>query len=339
MQDLILKQLVEELRAGINGEIYTLISGDFAGEKAYFGKKTCYSNPEFRTFFEGLRTKNPKHGEQIITDEGNVFCEIVKAAPRLCICGGGHVSLELAHIAARLGFAITVIDEDPRFGSRERFPMAKNVYCCSFGEALDQFGGGDNDYFVIVSRGHQYDRFCLEQILKKRYAYLGMIGSRTKTKVLFANMLENGYTQQQLDSVYTPIGLMIGAETPAEIAVAIAAEIVQIKAGFGTDSVWEPNLLAAVAALDRPAAMAVIIRREGSTPRGPGARMLVYEDGNIVGTIGGGGSEAEAIRIAQEIISGDSGSGLYHCNMNSKDAEALGLVCGGEIDVFIEKIN
>jgi len=339
MGDLILKQLADELRAGSNGEIYTLIDGEFAGEKAYFGEKTIYSKPEFQVFFDDLRKDNPRHGQQIASEAGDVFCEIVKAAPRLCICGGGHVSLELAHIASRLGFAITVIDEDPRFGSRERFPMAKEVYCCSFGDALEKFGGGYNDYFVIVSRGHQYDRFCLEQILHKRYAYVGMIGSRTKTRVLFADMLQHGYTQTQLDEVYTPIGLMIGAETPAEIAVAIAAEIVEVKSAFGTDSVWEPNLLAAVAKMDRPAAMAVIIRREGSTPRGPGARMLVYEDGSIVGTIGGGGSEAEAIRIAQEIIRDETRPGLYHCNMNNDDAQALGLVCGGEIDVFIEQIN
>ena len=338
MTDLILKQLATELNNGFNGELYTLVSGDFAGKKAYFGKEKSYSNLQLQPFFDQLFAENPSHGQRLTSVMGDVFCEVVKAAPRLCICGGGHISLELAHIASRLGFAVTIIDEDPRFGSIERFPMAKHVYCCPFGEALAEFGGGENDYFVIVTRGHQQDRFCLEQILQKRYAYVGMIGSRSKTKVLFANMLENGYTKDKLDSVYTPIGLMIGAETPAEIAVAIAAEIVEIKASFGTDSVWEPALLNAISNLDRPAALAVIIRREGSTPRGSGARMLVYADGNIVGTIGGGGSEAEAIRIAKEIIKGQTNCGIYHCNMNNQDAESLGLVCGGEIDVFIEQI-
>ena len=339
MGDPIIGYLVNELKAGFNGKLYTVVSGDFAGEKACFGRKSVYSNPKRQSFFEQINIQNQNKKQQLFSDEIDVFCEDIKVAPRLCICGGGHISLELAHIAYRLGFAITVIDEDPVFSSVKRFPMAKNVYNCSFKDALNQFGDGENDYFVIVTRGHQQDGFCLETILQKRFAYVGMIGSRTKTKVLFDNMIRHGFTKEQIDKVYTPIGLDIGAKTPVEIAVAIAAEIIQVKASFGINSVWEPDLISAITNLNRPAALAVIISRDGSTPREAGARMLVYEDGGIVGTIGGGGAEAEAIVRAKEIIKGENRCGIYHCNMNNKDAASLGLVCGGKIDVFIEKIS
>ena len=164
-------------------------------------------------------------------------------------------------------------------------------------------------------------------------------GDGPDTEMLFEDMEKHGYTREQLDSVYTPIGLAIGAETPAEIAVAIAAELVQVKASFGSDSAWDKPMLEAVAGLgDKPAALTVIIKREGSTPRGAGSRMLVYEDGSIVGTIGGGKSEADAMAMAGDVLQGGA-TGMYHCAMNNKDAAGLGLICGGEIDVFIEKIN
>jgi len=339
MTDKVLQALTQTLAAGKNGELFTVISGENAGVKAFFaGETEVFSDDAFGQFFRDMRAGGIKHGSRISTEKGDIFCEVVKTVPRLCICGCGHVSMALAKIGALLGFKVTVIDEREEFANADRFPEADQIYCCDFGEGLDRFAGGENDYFVIVTRGHAHDRFCLERILAGSYAYCGMIGSRTKTQILFEDMLKHGYTKEQLDSVYTPIGLMIGAETPAEIAVAIAAEIVQVKASFGSDSAWDRDMLDAVAGVKRPAALTVIVQRIGSTPRGAGSRMLVYEDSSIVGTIGGGKSEGDAIAIGAEVaLSGKNG--MYHCSMDSKSAAGLGLICGGEIDVFIEKIN
>ena len=341
MTDKVLLALTKALSDGKNGDLLTVINGEKAGAKAFFARDVeVFSEDGLADFFRGIRKSHPQHGVELDTEHGGVFCEVVKSLPRLCILGGGHVSLALSKIAAMIGFKVTVVDEREEFANKERFPEADQVYCCDFGEGLDRFHGGDNDYFVIVTRGHSFDRFCVERILSDgRYAYCGMIGSRTKTKLLFEDMEKHGYTREQLDSVYTPIGLAIGAETPAEIAVAIAAELVQVKASFGSDSAWDKPMLEAVAGLgDKPAALTVIIKREGSTPRGAGSRMLVYEDGSIVGTIGGGKSEADAMAMAGDVLQGGA-TGMYHCAMNNKDAAGLGLICGGEIDVFIEKIN
>ena len=149
---------------------------------------------------------------------------------RLILCGGGHVSLEVAHIARRLEFELVIIDDRPEFASRDRFPMAGQVVCAPFLEALDALGSRESDYYVILTRGHAHDRDCLEHVLRGKYAYAGMIGSRTKVAAVKAALEAAGIAREILDGVHSPIGLPIGAQTPAEIAVSIAAELVQERA-------------------------------------------------------------------------------------------------------------
>ena len=150
---------------------------------------------------------------------------------RLILCGGGHVSLEVAHIAQRLEFELAVIDDRPEFASPERFPMAARVVCAPFLKALDALGSRESDYYVILTRGHAHDRDCLEHVLRGKYAYAGMIGSRTKVAAVKAALEAAGIAREILDGVHSPIGLSIGAQTPAEIAVSIAAELVPEKRG------------------------------------------------------------------------------------------------------------
>ena len=149
---------------------------------------------------------------------------------RLILCGGGHVSLEVAHIARRLEFELVIIDDRPEFASPERFPMAARVVCAPFLKALDALGSRESDYYVILTRGHAHDRDCLEHVLRGKYAYAGMIGSRTKVAAVKAALEAAGIAREILDGVHSPIGLSIGAQTPAEIAVSIAAELVQERA-------------------------------------------------------------------------------------------------------------
>ena len=130
---------------------------------------------------------------------------------RLILCGGGHVSLEVAQIARRLEFELVVIDDRPEFASRERFPMAGQVVCAPFLEALDGLGSRESDYYVILTRGHAHDRDCLEHVLRGKYAYAGMIGSRTKVAAVKAALEAAGIAREILDGVHSPIGLPIGA--------------------------------------------------------------------------------------------------------------------------------
>ena len=136
---------------------------------------------------------------------------------RLIICGGGHVSLALAHIASILEFDITVVDDREEFANPERFPMVGQTLCMPFSKALEKLGSRPGDYYVIVTRGHAFDRDCLAQILRGQYAYAGMIGSKLKIKAVMDSLLAEGFPQEVLDAVHSPIGIRLGGQTPAEV--------------------------------------------------------------------------------------------------------------------------
>ena len=242
---------------------------------------------------------------------------------RLILCGGGHVSLELAHVAARLEFEVTVIDDRPEFANGARFPMAHQVLCMPFAQALDQLGSRDTDYFAILTRGHAFDKQCLAQVLRGRYAYVGMIGSKIKVATVRQALLEEGFSREMLDGVCAPIGLSIGGQTPAEIAVSIAAQLVQVRAGKGPGAVKPP---------EGPGVLCTIVEKHGSAPRGVGTWMLVAPDGSCAGTIGGGQVEYEAKLHAQALwtAGGPGDTGEYDL---SHAAAELGMVCGGRVKV------
>ena len=149
---------------------------------------------------------------------------------RAIIFGGGHIAAALAPILNSVDFRVAVIDERPEFAANERFPDAAQVVCGSFGHLSDLFTFGENDYAVVVTSGHIHDYEVEEQILRHDLAYIGVIGSRKKTAAVNAKLREAGITEEQLAKVHTPIGLDIGAETPEEIAVSIAAEMIQVRA-------------------------------------------------------------------------------------------------------------
>lgn len=160
---------------------------------------------------------------------------------RLIICGGGHVSLALAHMASILDFDITVIDDREEFANKERFPMVSQVLCMGFEQALDQLGSRADDYYVIVTRGHAFDRDCLAHVLRGKYAYAGMIGSKGKVVAVMKSLLAEGFPQEQLDGVHSPIGIKLGGQSPAEVAVSIAAELVAERARIGLHAAPAPQ--------------------------------------------------------------------------------------------------
>ena len=145
------------------------------------------------------------------------------------ICGAGHVSIPVIRIGRMIGCTVTVLEDRPRFADNARRAGADTVLCEPFEEGLKKIPGDTDTYFVIVTRGHRYDQMCLEKIMKKEHAYIGMMGSRARTVKVKQALLEQGADPQVLESVHTPIGLPIGGETPEEIGVSIIAEIIQEK--------------------------------------------------------------------------------------------------------------
>jgi len=262
---------------------------------------------------------------------------------RLIILGGGHVALPVAEFAARTGFLVTVVDDRLSFANPGRFPMAEQVICDEFAHAIETLEIQETDYVVIVTRGHRHDGLCLRAIGRgKEPAYLGMIGSRRRVGFVKEELLAEGYDAGRLSRLKSPIGLKIGAVTPEEIAISILAEVIEVKRLSREDkrvkncSDLDFDVLRTLAGeTEVPKAVVTVISSHGSSPRGAGAKMIVYRDGRIAGSIGGGCSEAAVLSEARLMI-GTGRFKVVHIDMTAEAAEEEGMVCGGVMDALIE---
>ena len=160
----------------------------------------------------------------------SLFLESVQPASTAYLFGGGHVSQHLATILHFIGFEYVVADDRQEFLSEERFPHAKDLVLCNFTNVLEQLDlNSRSSYLIIVTRGHKSDLVVLRQALQRELKYVGMIGSKRKVKLLLEELRKEGVSPEKLEQVYAPIGLPIGADTLEEIAISIAAELIQIR--------------------------------------------------------------------------------------------------------------
>ena len=163
--------------------------------------------------------------------DARVMVEVHEAPGQLVVVGGGHVGLALATMGHMLGFRVIVIDDREEFANEERFPMAERVIAEEPAPALDALDINDSTYAVLVSRGHTLDEEGLRHLVSRGAAYVGMIGSRRRTGTVLQHLADDGFDIDDLEAVYTPIGLDIGAETPEEIAMSILSEMVLERRG------------------------------------------------------------------------------------------------------------
>lgn len=159
--------------------------------------------------------------------------ETLQPPPALLIVGAGHCGLELARVADQIGFQVMVQDERPDWANPDHYPQTVNVMCGPLAIALDHLANHAQLYAALVTRGFQYDVAALEALLKRQppCPYIGTIGSRRRIQQVFQALQATGIPAPQLATVHGPIGLDIGALTPAEIAVSIAAELVLVRRG------------------------------------------------------------------------------------------------------------
>jgi len=176
--------------------------------------------------------------EQAALDEGaicggemKVFIEILQPKEEVLIFGAGHIAVCVSKLAKMLGFKVTIIDEREEFANQDRFPEADRILTEEVEEALKLLEVTPSTYIIIVTRGHLKDEEVLTGVIKTRAHYIGMIGSRKKNATVFQHLKEKGIAEKELEKVYAPIGLDIGAQTPEEIAVSIIAEIIQVRRG------------------------------------------------------------------------------------------------------------
>jgi len=161
----------------------------------------------------------------------NWLARRIGASQRAFVAGGGHISCCLVPLLSQLGFYTIVVDDRAEFANRQRFPQADEVVVVEdYASAFSHWAPESADNIVIVTRGHLYDGDVLAQALGRKASYIGMIGSKKKRDGVYQQMLDRGFKQTDLHRVHSPIGLDIGAETVEEIAVSIAAEMIQIRA-------------------------------------------------------------------------------------------------------------
>lgn len=159
----------------------------------------------------------------------DIFIDVYRAAPHVIIAGGGHVGLALSKIISNLGWDYSIVEERVEFSDRDRFPNARGILTGGDIKELEKLQTGMNTFIVIATKDH--DSGALKAVACKEAAYIGMIGSKRKVAVMKEELLNLGIPKEHLDKVHAPIGLDIGAETPEEIAISIAAEMIKIRRG------------------------------------------------------------------------------------------------------------
>jgi xanthine dehydrogenase accessory factor len=176
-----------------------------------------------------LSVKSSDENDMLCGGRLKVLIEPVVGDEKLVIFGGGHISRALHDICSKLDFQITITDDRAQFVTRERFPGTAQLVAAPFEEQFARLAIDPFTSVIIVTRGHSYDELCMEEAVKTPARYIGLVGSRTKVAVFRKNLRDKGFSDEQLARVICPAGLMIGAETPEEIAVSIAAQLVEVR--------------------------------------------------------------------------------------------------------------
>ncbi|MBM24854.1 MAG: hypothetical protein CL760_04015 [Chloroflexi bacterium] len=174
------------------------------------------------------------HGtfEHILSPSGEqYFLEGFTNPPTIILCGGGHISKAISSLAANLGFKIIITDDRKEFANSERFPEAKNIYLGKPEDILKEIKINRNNFIIIATRGHRHDNVALKAAIDTNAHYIGLLGSKRKTILIYKELLQLGYDLSRIKEIHAPVGLNINATSPAEIAVSIMSEILMVRYG------------------------------------------------------------------------------------------------------------
>ena len=158
-----------------------------------------------------------------------VLVEPLFSGSLLYIIGGGHCGMALSEMAHKTGFSTIIIDNREEWANKEKHPFATNTICSEYNEIERHITFTDKTYIVIMTHGHKHDELVLKKLMKHIYKYLGMIGSGRKVKIVLENLIKDGFDKTLISRIYSPVGFDIGSHTPAEVAVAILAQLIAVK--------------------------------------------------------------------------------------------------------------
>ena len=165
-----------------------------------------------------------------VCENRRFLVEPIRHGGTVYIFGAGHVSQKIAPLAETVGFKTVVLDDRKEYANRARFVEPTELILLESFSRLPDLGIDENSYLVIVTRGHLHDKVVLEQAMRSKAGYIGMIGSRRKRDKLYEVLLQQGFVKSELDRVYSPIGTEIKAETPEELGVSIVGELIKVRA-------------------------------------------------------------------------------------------------------------
>jgi len=168
-------------------------------------------------------------GRKVSAGTMDVFLESLSVRPEVVLFGAGHLSYHIARLAKSVHFRVTVCDDRSEYANRQRFPDADEIVVEDIARVFDRVRISEDSYLVIVTRGHKCDEIVLEQAVRTKARYIGMIGSKRKTLLLLEKLADKGVPKDLLDRVYSPVGISIGALTPEEIALSIVCELVKVR--------------------------------------------------------------------------------------------------------------
>lgn len=213
------------------GERALLVKRVPDGETAVLGEDGEWTPGPLEGADAGALLRHLGSGQARFLEGPALFLDPVLPREKLLILGGGHVGRALAAVAAPLGFAVTVADDRAEFLEPARLPFGVETRLGSFSDVVAAFPFDLATYAVIVTRGHACDLECARAVLPRPHRYAGLMASRRKTRILTDRLLADGLDPARVDSLRTPIGLAIGAETPEELAISIAGELVAVRHG------------------------------------------------------------------------------------------------------------
>jgi xanthine dehydrogenase accessory factor len=208
------------------GEQFGTVGGAGLEEKTKALARTCIAERKSTTAKFDLAYFRPGALDSLCGGTVEVLVEYMGAVPHVLICGGGHVGLEVARLCDQLEYVYSVLDDRAEFAGRERFPKAQSLHVGRPEAFLPEADLGAFSHIIILGYSHRVDTDILYYCCKRFSGYIGVISSKLKKREMFARMRERGVSEEEMARVQAPLGIGIGAETPAEIAVSIMGGII-----------------------------------------------------------------------------------------------------------------
>lgn len=191
------------------------------------GKGTLSLTP--KSFYFSHKFKNSQFECEIKSNEDWYFEVSINFKETFYIIGGGHVSVPVTELLVQLGFYVIVIDNRSELNTLVNNNFAHKKLVIDYNNILDYISLQKNNYVAIMTNKYTDDKLVLSKLIKNNYKFIGVLGSKAKLKTMWKELIKEGFTRAELDTISAPIGLQIKSETPREIAVSIAAQIIQIK--------------------------------------------------------------------------------------------------------------